>query len=96
MNETNAEEPRGVATASCAATGTAMDFDHPKFFPCQCPKCGWRGMSDETEGGNPIADTGDFNDIVCPVCFKNQEWIAVEEIKKPNNLADFSASERKP
>ena len=68
-----------------------LDFNHPEFFPCRCPQCGWEGMSNETEGGRQIADTGDFDDIVCPKCVApngdwtsdDAQWIAVEEIKKP-------------
>ena len=55
-----------------------LDWDHSLYYPVSC-KCGWRGMSNETEGGNPIADTGDHSDILCPACF-NQ----VEEIPKPD------------
>lgn len=36
-------------------------------------------MSDETEGGNPIADTGDCTEIVCPVCVIDGSFQEVEE-----------------
>ena len=69
---------------------SAVSFDHPKFWPCRCPKCGWEGMSNDASGGNQIADTGDYNDLVCPVCispggnYENGKWVAVEEIRRPN------------
>jgi hypothetical protein len=43
-------------------------------------------MSNETEGGHPIADTGDYSDPVCPKCCHSEDgqftgaWITVEEI----------------
>lgn len=52
------------------------------WFPVVCPKCGWKGLSRDTKGGNSIADTGDYSDIVCPVCLDNYEtgeWIPVNE-----------------
>lgn len=30
--------------------------------------CGWKGSSSECEGGMPIANTGDYDDIRCPAC----------------------------
>jgi hypothetical protein len=41
-------------------------------------------MSNETEGGSPIADTGDFSEIVCPKCVHEGgeyegKWIEVED-----------------
>lgn len=38
------------------------------YWLCRCPTCKWRGHSGEADGGDPMADTGDFNDVVCPVC----------------------------
>lgn len=31
-------------------------------------KCGWKGSSCECNGGTPLADTGDYNDVTCPAC----------------------------
>ena len=36
-------------------------------------KCNWRGLSRDAAGGNAIADTGDFDDVICPKCGKNVE-----------------------
>ena len=46
-------------------------------------------MSNETEGGTAIADTGDYSDLVCPKCAcpdgrYEGHWIPVVEIPKPN------------
>ena len=41
------------------------------FFTAECIKCGWWGSSELCNGGNAIADTGDFSEITCPVCEYN-------------------------
>jgi hypothetical protein len=67
-----------------------LRWDDPKWWPARCPECGWEGMSNETEGGHQIADTGDYDDPVCPKCCHSQEgqfmgrWIPVVEIPVPN------------
>lgn len=38
------------------------------FYPVFCPSCGWKGLSRDTAGGGQIADTGDYDDIYCPMC----------------------------
>lgn len=38
------------------------------YFVAQCEKCGFKGSSEEWEGGGQIADTGDYGDSYCPVC----------------------------
>ena len=43
------------------------------YYKVYCPKCGWKGLSRDTAGGNAIADTGDYSDIVCPECYSNLE-----------------------
>ena len=60
-------------------------FDDDTYWPCQCTECGWKGMSNETAGGEAMGDTGDYNEIVCPECIKppKEKFVAVEEIKKP-------------
>lgn len=39
-----------------------------RFFPMMCRKCGWIGSSEHAEGGIPIADTGEFSELLCPKC----------------------------
>ena len=43
----------------------------PQYIGCRCKKCGWIGSGEEAEGGQPIADTGDFGDITCPICVED-------------------------
>ena len=39
-----------------------------KCWKARCPKCGWKGLSRDCNGGNSLADTGDYSDVVCPIC----------------------------
>lgn len=57
-----------IAREALATPGEALNWKHPKYYPVKCRGCGWTGMSDKTNRGHPIADTGDFDDIRCPVC----------------------------
>lgn len=46
------------------------------YFRVRCPRCKWEGMSNQAAGGGAIADTGDYDDIICPFCingFPSQE-----------------------
>lgn len=69
-----------------------ISWDDPQYYPCRCPVCNWVGMSNETAGGQQIADTGDYADPVCPKCIapngdhEQGRWIPVEEIPKPVEL----------
>lgn len=38
------------------------------YYGCKCVKCGWIGSSETAGGGEPLADTGDFDDVYCPKC----------------------------
>lgn len=38
------------------------------YWPGVCTNCGWKGASCDAAGGESIADTGDYSDVVCPVC----------------------------
>lgn len=48
-------------------------------------------MSNEAEGGNQMADTGDYSDLVCPKCCHAGEgqfagrWVPVVDIPVPND-----------
>lgn len=55
-----------------------------RFWAAICPFCGWRGLSRDCAGGMQIADTGDFDNVVCPVCHARGEWVSVED---DNNAA---------
>jgi len=43
-------------------------IDTDKWYWCKCESCGWEDSSEFTNGGSPIADTGDHTDPCCPVC----------------------------
>lgn len=47
-------------------------------FMAECQKCGWKGSSALMLGGEPLADTGDFTDACCPICYVT-DVDAVEE-----------------
>jgi hypothetical protein len=49
----------------CDGTIPVVD---PHFYPMRCIVCGWRGSSEHTDGGLPIADTGDYGELRCPQC----------------------------
>lgn len=46
------------------------------FYPAICGNCGWKGMSSLCDGGGQIADTGDYDDVICPKCGRQtiNEW----------------------
>lgn len=39
-----------------------------RYYLAECDVCGWWGSSKLLDGGGAIADTGDHEDCVCPVC----------------------------
>lgn len=41
-------------------------------WKARCFECGWRGLSSECHGGQPIADTGGHGELLCPKCESNQ------------------------
>lgn len=46
--------------------------DTAKYYEVICDKCSWSGCSKDCGGGGQIADTGDYSDPTCPICFSNQ------------------------
>ncbi len=46
-------------------------FDSTQYYWCKCEGCGWEDSSEFCEGGHAIADSGDYSDPVCPICFSN-------------------------
>jgi predicted RNA-binding Zn-ribbon protein involved in translation (DUF1610 family) len=47
---------------------TSKEDKKNNYYTSECDKCGWWGSSKLTEGGGQIADTGDYDDVFCPVC----------------------------
>lgn len=62
-----------------------------KWWHAQCPKCGWDGLSRDCAGGEPIADTGDFNDPLCPMCIKKDDCVVVDDYVEPDAQAAIAA-----
>ena len=42
-----------------------------KWFATKCQNCNWKGSSEYCIGGGQIADTGDYNNALCPRCFSS-------------------------
>jgi len=62
-----------------------------KWWHAQCPKCGWDGLSRDCAGGEPIADTGDFGDPLCPMCIKKDDYVVVDDYAEPDAQATIAA-----
>lgn len=45
--------------------------DKHNYYFVKCEKCGWMGSSNLCAGGGQIADTGDYEDCLCPKCFNS-------------------------
>lgn len=43
-------------------------FKTKKHYWCKCEKCGWEDASENAIGGGQIADTGDYDEVYCPIC----------------------------
>ena len=42
--------------------------EETRFFLQRCKLCKWKGLSCQCSGGKAIADTGDFDELRCPLC----------------------------
>lgn len=49
------------------------EADLKTWWPTKCKKCGWQGLSRDCSGGGAIADTGDYDDPMCPKCYGEVE-----------------------
>ena len=65
-----------------------------KWWHAQCPKCGWDGLSRDCAGGEPIADTGDFGDPLCPMCIKKDDYVVVDDYAEPDAQATIAALQK--
>jgi hypothetical protein len=97
----NAEDVRSMPCSATRREYTADELKH--WWVAECPVCKWRGLSRDAEGGHAMADTGDFNDVVCPVCIHTPEgkWmgrlVVVNEVESPNaKLTDKARTTRTP
>lgn len=46
----------------------ALIFKSGRYYWCKCEECGWEDSSEYLLGGGAIADTGDYDDVYCPIC----------------------------
>ena len=51
-----------------ASRFTEADLKEWHIVVCIKKGCGWNGLSRDTDGGEQIADTGDYDDMKCPKC----------------------------
>lgn len=56
-----------------------------RYYPAECPHCGWVGSSAKLKGGGQIADTGDYDDVYCPVCGS----IDTEDAENEQTIIDY-------
>jgi hypothetical protein len=47
-------------------------FNPKEWYWCKCKNCDWEDSSEFAAGGEAIADTGDFNDPCCPICYSKE------------------------
>lgn len=57
-------------------------YPQATYYMCECKKCGWMGVSCCCDGGSQIADTGDYDDPLCPKCFSN-------DLNEPESVEDM-------
>lgn len=51
-----------------------------RYYTARCCSCGWTGSSSLLLGGRPLADTGDFADLICPRCEVHEDFEDVNEL----------------
>lgn len=69
LEEYKAQQP---TTGKSEAGFLVREFNSDKYYWCKCENCGWEDSSQYCEGGGAMADTGDFCDPMCPICFSNK------------------------
>lgn len=62
---------------------------HKKWWMGECPTCGWIGNTGFADGGGQIADTGDYDDPICPVCFESAEGTNIVLDDAPTDGVDW-------
>jgi len=88
-----AEETAQQALSKAEDRGEVIKIECTNnFYPASCDSCGWFGSSELLEGCHQIADTGDYSDPLCPVCFSNkveecESSIDFQELKSYYDLA---------
>ena len=63
-----AKKPLNTKTREAEAAGYVTDDNSGGYYVVECQECGEIYPSQQCDGGGPIADTGDYNDALCPHC----------------------------
>jgi len=50
------------------------------YYVCECENCGYVFSSENANGGAPLADSGDYDDIRCPEC----DYVSPSDCENPN------------
>jgi len=50
------------------------------YYVCECENCGHVFSSENANGGAPLADSGDYDDIRCPEC----DYVSPSDCENPN------------
>ncbi|MDK1706823.1 hypothetical protein QOM18_00665 [Serratia marcescens] len=68
FSELKAAIPANVKSRESVAAGFVTHNNTGGYFVIECQECGAVYPSQQADGGGQIADTGDYNDAICPHC----------------------------
>jgi hypothetical protein len=68
FSELKATVPSNVKSREAVAAGFVTDNNSGGYYVIECQECGAVYPSQQADGGGQIADTGDYNDAICPHC----------------------------
>ncbi|ALX96101.1 hypothetical protein AV650_22295 [Serratia fonticola] len=63
-----AKKPADTKTLAAEKAGYVTDDNSGGYYVVECQECGEIYPSQECDGGGQIADSGDYNDALCPHC----------------------------
>lgn len=68
LSELKVKIPADKKSRESVAAGYVTDNNSGGYFVIECQECGAVYPSQQADGGGQIADTGDYNDAICPHC----------------------------
>ena len=68
FSELKATVPVNVKNREAVAAGFVTHDNTGGYFVIECQECGAVYPSQQADGGGQIADTGDYDDAICPHC----------------------------
>lgn len=68
FSELKVRIPADKKSRESVAAGFVTDNNSGGYFVIECQECGAIYPSQQADGGGQIADTGDYNDAICPHC----------------------------